>query len=188
MQKEAECHSCNTILPISEFQKHKNYKSGYSKKCKKCRSIWAKQYYQKNCKAIKLKSKNRYVPRLRKVRVKLSIEEQRLKVSQRNKQQRLRAAKLRAIDSDRLAIHKQKTSESMKRQRALYPNKFKARRKVSNAIRDGRLKKVLECQICGKPNPQAHHSDYSKPLELLWLCKEHHIAWHRCFIAIENET
>ena len=26
-------------------------------------------------------------------------------------------------------------------------------------------------------------TDYSKPLEVMWLCLEHHRAWHRVFLA-----
>jgi hypothetical protein len=35
------------------------------------------------------------------------------------------------------------------------------------------------CEIChGTDNVQAHHDDYSKPLEVRWLCKKHHHEWH----------
>lgn len=30
---------------------------------------------------------------------------------------------------------------------------------------------------------QMHHNDYSKPLEIIWMCPTHHKAWHRVFIA-----
>ena len=30
------------------------------------------------------------------------------------------------------------------------------------------------CSACGNPNTEAHHTDYTKPLEVQWLCKEHH--------------
>lgn len=30
------------------------------------------------------------------------------------------------------------------------------------------------CEVCGDPKVQAHHTDYSKPLEVRWLCKVHH--------------
>lgn len=31
----------------------------------------------------------------------------------------------------------------------------------------------------GDKRVEAHHSDYSKPLDVDWLCKEHHALWHR---------
>ncbi len=57
-----------------------------------------------------------------------------------------------------------------------FPEKVKAREIVSNAIRDGRLKREL-CH-CGKYG-HAHHEDYSNPLEVIWLCTTHHKELHR---------
>lgn len=56
--------------------------------------------------------------------------------------------------------------------------KKKATVAVNNAIRDGRLIRG-DCEVCGKPLAQGHHDDYSKPLEVRWLCPEHHAAHHR---------
>lgn len=34
------------------------------------------------------------------------------------------------------------------------------------------------CEICGKEKAEAHHDDYSKPLEVRWLCRSHHGQHH----------
>jgi hypothetical protein len=34
------------------------------------------------------------------------------------------------------------------------------------------------CKVCGD-KAQAHHHDYSKPLEVEWLCQKHHGLEHR---------
>jgi len=34
------------------------------------------------------------------------------------------------------------------------------------------------CEICGNTKTDAHHDDYSKPLEVRWLCRAHHKEWH----------
>lgn len=34
------------------------------------------------------------------------------------------------------------------------------------------------CDVCGCDDVQAHHDDYSKPLDIRWLCKEHHMIEH----------
>lgn len=58
--------------------------------------------------------------------------------------------------------------------------KHKARAKVRYSVRAGKLKK-LPCQECGDTNGiiDAHHNDYSKPLEVIWLCRKHHADLHR---------
>jgi hypothetical protein len=55
--------------------------------------------------------------------------------------------------------------------------KYKARNAVANAIRCNRLKKG-NCEICGSINTQAHHEDYSQPLNIRWLCFVCHRAEH----------
>ena len=47
-----------------------------------------------------------------------------------------------------------------------------------NAIRSGRLTRQ-PCEVCGEAKAQAHHDDYSKPLDVRWLCTTHHAEWHR---------
>lgn len=57
------------------------------------------------------------------------------------------------------------------------PEKRAAHIAVSNAIRDGKLF-PRTCEVCGK-KAQAHHDDYSNPLEVKWLCPKHHKAADR---------
>ena len=47
---------------------------------------------------------------------------------------------------------------------------------VLNAIRDGKMER-LSCEVCGA-KAQAHHDDYSKPLDVRWLCFKHHREHH----------
>lgn len=42
----------------------------------------------------------------------------------------------------------------------------------------GRLKRS-PCVICGDPQAEMHHPDYSKPLDIRWLCRRHHRELHR---------
>lgn len=58
------------------------------------------------------------------------------------------------------------------------PIKYAAKNAVNNAIRDGRLTRQ-PCEVCGAEKAQAHHDDYSKPLDVRWLCTTHHAEWHR---------
>lgn len=54
-----------------------------------------------------------------------------------------------------------------------HADKVHARSIVSHAIRDGKLIRK-PCEVCEDPKSQAHHDDYSKPLEVKWLCLKHH--------------
>lgn len=54
--------------------------------------------------------------------------------------------------------------------------KIRVRRATGNAIRDGRLI-PKPCEVCGA-TAEAHHDDYSKPLEVRWLCFAHHREHH----------
>lgn len=53
-----------------------------------------------------------------------------------------------------------------------------AREKVRYAIRKGTLKRE-PCEVCGVEESEGHHTDYSKPLEVKWLCKKHHDEVHK---------
>ena len=49
----------------------------------------------------------------------------------------------------------------------------------NSAIRRGLIVK-RPCEICGVEKLiEAHHDDYSKPLDVRWLCKDHHAEHHR---------
>lgn len=55
------------------------------------------------------------------------------------------------------------------------PQRKIAHAAVSNAIRTGKLTRQ-PCHCGGRA--EAHHEDYSKPLDVMWLCKKHHMERH----------
>lgn len=67
--------------------------------------------------------------------------------------------------------------ETVRAQKKRHPEKMRARYAVANAIRDGRLKK-RPCEVCGAKKVEGHHEDYSRPLDVNWLCNVHHRARH----------
>lgn len=82
--------------------------------------------------------------------------------------------KKRSQDPER----KKRALEYQKTRRAKYPNKNKARNKVSNSLRDKKIEKQ-PCEICGEIKVEAHHPDYRRPLHVQWLCHKHHLEIER---------
>lgn len=59
--------------------------------------------------------------------------------------------------------------------------KVRAHSAVARALRKGVMIKPLECEGCGphyEGKLEAHHDDYSKPLEVKWLCDPCHKQRH----------
>lgn len=56
--------------------------------------------------------------------------------------------------------------------------KERARDVLKKAVRHGRIVKPACCEECGKPTPkrslEGHHSDYTKPFQVRWLCRPCH--------------
>jgi hypothetical protein len=106
------------------------------------------------------------------------------------------AARKAKLDAHRPPGWKQKTKDKKaysKEWRAAHPgygtarkrdwwNKNKDRLKVRNTVRyamkAGKLVRQ-PCVICGEPKTHGHHTDYSKPLDVVWLCQPHHVEVHK---------
>ena len=64
-----------------------------------------------------------------------------------------------------------------------HPHK-KAWDAVRNRIMKGTLKRAA-CVFCGEPNAHAHHEDYSRYLDIVWVCHVHHCAIHSGELKVE---
>lgn len=59
------------------------------------------------------------------------------------------------------------------------PEKCKARSVISVAVKTRELFASIFCEICGLSiKTEAHHPDYSRPLEVSWLCRKCHSKTH----------
>jgi ribosomal protein S27AE len=90
-----------------------------------------------------------------------------------------------ATGAERLRKHKAKhggAAAYKKMQRDRSPSdrqKYLARKRVEYHVKVGNIKKE-PCARCGiTKSVQAHHEDYSKPLDVIWLCAKDHKARHR---------
>lgn len=82
-------------------------------------------------------------------------------------------------------------SEKGKVYRSNYMREYVAERRSDPAVRRRQEVRVFTrlavlvgmltkgpCEVCGITRVDAHHEDYTKPLEVRWLCREHHRARH----------
>lgn len=86
------------------------------------------------------------------------------------------------IQRAKTPARKRKSVANTRRKRKMVLGYSGAHRAVARALRSG----VLSRQPCAMCNTTAwvaaHHDDYSRPLEVIWLCPEHHAARH-AFLA-----
>jgi len=75
---------------------------------------------------------------------------------------------------DNKVINYEVRSAYTKQYRKINSAKYKAHTILNNSKRKG-LIIVKPCEICGCiERVEAHHDDYSKPLDVIWLCALHH--------------
>jgi hypothetical protein len=77
-----------------------------------------------------------------------------------------RAAEWQAANRDR---HNANTAAYVQRHRL----KDNAKCAVYQAKKRGQLEQQ-PCEVCGSENSQAHHDDYTRRLDVRWLCPTHH--------------
>ena len=95
-------------------------------------------------------------------------------VSIKNKDKRSKQAKERRQTKEGKAI----VLKAVRKYQEKYPEKHAARAAVKRALKDGRLVR-MPCEECGEKVTHGHHPDYSKQLEVKWLCIKHHYEQHR---------
>lgn len=62
-----------------------------------------------------------------------------------------------------------------------YPEKQRARYLLQRSVKAGATTKGA-CEVCNSDKSEAHHDDYSKPLDVRWLCRIHHTEVHRPYV------
>lgn len=158
------CSQCKFFKPHDEFYSHPKMRDGHVGKCKECTKARVRAYYAANVDKCKEYDKNRAMLPHR-VSARLAYQ-----ATERGKE---------AVSRGHKKYNKSPLKKrAMRRYEERYPSKRLAHIKCGNAIRDGRLIRQ-PCETCGEAKSQAHHDDYSKPLDVRWLCSKHHAEWHR---------
>lgn len=80
---------------------------------------------------------------------------------------------------------KQSAIKAVKKYRAKFPEKQRARWLLQKAVERGVIKK-LPCEVCGNKKTDGHHNNYSKPLVIMWVCRKCHGSIHRGTKAIKD--
>lgn len=98
-----------------------------------------------------------------------------------------RAEYYRAYDKDRYrndAVRAANARATFRAAALKHPERKRAAEAVGKAIRDGRIKRQ-PCWVCGE-KAQAHHPDYSQPLDVVWLCVMHHRQAHAIIRRLDD--
>jgi len=82
--------------------------------------------------------------------------------------------------------HARKTRKKHKELTEEQKLKANCRSYLNTYLKRGKIKKE-PCVICGDNNSEAHHNDYTKPLKVVWLCREHHLLFHNNNLSIINK-
>ena len=150
------CTKCKLEFPLSDFYKQKNGPQGRTSECKKCRrirsSLYAAGHLEQRAENSRKHSEN--LLKRRKLFKDLA-----------------RQLNLSTIKEEGFEEYKRKCEDNIKKQCRLYLN---------TAIANGYIVKPNSCEECGQFHHMihGHHFDYSKPLNVMWLCPTCHFALH----------
>ncbi|MCP3851639.1 MAG: hypothetical protein GY694_15570 [Gammaproteobacteria bacterium] len=160
------CSKCKEEKLKSEFYKHSAMSDGYLGKCKECTKKDAHKTRNNNLEYYRDYDRRR------------SHKPERLKLRGLTGEESLFCH----VPKTHKAYPKLKTNNGLI-SKIREPKKRHARSVVNGAIKTGKLTKQ-PCAFCGDIKSQGHHEDYSKPLDIVWLCSKHHAAVHSGKIKI----
>lgn len=99
--------------------------------------------------------------------------------------------KLSAYEKQRNSTfeRRQQFLDGQRRRRSNHPEKARAYNIVRRALITGWLVRPSVCPVCNEPRPvQAHHADYSRPLDIEWLCFRCHRERRHGQVVVAAET
>ncbi len=103
---------------------------------------------------------------------------------------RISGKKWRLNNPDKARDYNRESKERNRHKYTDYKSKYRSKNlikaKAHNVITAMlRAKKIQKSAcFCGQKKVEAHHSNYNSPLDVTWLCRKHHLAWHRLFEVI----
>ena len=153
------CICCKCEKELSEFYVHPAMKDGHLNKCKECCKRHATERRNSNLEEVRNYDRNRPNKKERTLKGK----EYKDKMRQENPEK-----------FDRVFHGARKTYRKKNKDKTL------AESKLDYAIKNGIVIRPDCCSVCGVPcKPQGHHFDYSKPLDVIWVCSKCHSEIHK---------
>lgn len=165
MENTRICTVCKVEKLYSCFYKSKKGKNGYGEQCKVCRLAKGREYYKQRP-DICLAKHERWAKR----------NPDKILKNQRAYYHRNKEKILEKLKESRKKNGYANTKAYRQRNR----EKIECHNYVALAVKFGHLFKPDHCEKCkNKCMPHGHHHDYTKPLEVVWLCRACHGEEHR---------
>jgi hypothetical protein len=154
-----KCIKCEADKELTEFYRQGGGKQGLTNRCKVCTLAAHKANRAANLEEIRAKDRERA-----KLPHRVALREEYLKTDGR----------------------RESVKKYAKKYSEVYAKRRKAQQMVNNAINRGLMERQ-PCIICGDCG-QAHHPDYDAPMDVVWLCHDHHKETHALARQINREV
>ena len=186
------CLKCGIEKEVSEFGKDRQKKSGLCQYCKVCireksenqrknnveyHYKYACAYREKNREKLRIKSAERFKKNRSEYlkRGRESYYRHQTEIAKRRKEIR-KSPEFKEKNRIRIREWRRKNPEKSRRCVKNWQQKHKIRhaahQRVHRAVEEGKLMRSEYCLQCGKKcKTEGHHEDYSKPLDVVWLCR-----------------
>jgi len=144
------CKGCDVEKPLDDFYKHPKTQDCRASKCKECAKVITRAARAKNVEYYRAYDNERA-----------------------NDPGRVAARAAYAATEDGKAAR----IRARKRWQSKHPKRKAAHDAVNSALQHKKLTKQ-PCFMCGCEEVEAHHADYDRPLDVVWLCVAHHKEIH----------
>lgn len=145
-----KCCHCKIEKPVEAFNKNRSANDGLAFECRECMKAYRARHRATKGDAVRAADRARFHTAGRKAVI------ARYQSSAKGREARARANA---------------------NWRSEHPDRVRASTAVNNALQSGRIQR-LPCIICGSRRVEGHHPDYSRPLDVVWLCVKHHKQTH----------
>ena len=169
------CKRCKVEKDGSQFGILKCSKDGINPRCRQCCCDSVKRS-KKSPEAIE--NKKKYVAEWQK-----QNREKRLEQSRTWYEKNLEKSREMSLEATKKYLNtehgRKKANERTSKWEKENPEKRRIHDRTMYAVETGKIIRPDECSKCLKKcKPHAHHEDYSKPYDVIWLCSRCHFYLH----------